>query len=167
MEENSKNSFVFDTSALISLGSVNLMGKTSEIANIITCQSVIKELNDFCKFEDYYGMTGKEVLKYKDKFIILQSSITDEIKFVEETDSELYNLAKEKSLPLITDDIKLSRHLEGKIKVYFSTYFLSALVNSGNISKKKSLELLEKLSKERNWQNNIIYLISRKELGNL
>lgn len=167
MGGNSKDDFAFDTSALISLGSVKLIDKVLEIANINVCQSVINELKDFSKFDDYYGKAGKEALKYEDKFVISNPAIGEKVEFIEETDNEIYNLAKEKSVAIITDDIKMSRHLEGKIDIYFSTYFLSALIFSRQLSKKTALDMLEELNKKRNWQNNLIYLASKKELENI
>ncbi len=164
MEGNSKDSFIFDTSALISLGSIKLIEDVLKISNIFICQSVIRELNDFARFDDNYGKAGKECLKYKNKFVVLIPIIKEEIEFIEGTDNEVYNLAKEKNLPLITDDIKLSRHLEGKINIYFSTFFLSALVSCERLTKENALNMLEDLCKERNWQNNIIYSISKQEL---
>ncbi len=165
---NSKEEeFVFDTSALISLGIIMVFEKIIKFVKIVVTPSVINELEEFAQFDDKFGRAGKEVLKHKTAFIVMKANIKENIKFIEKTDNELYNLAKEKSLTLITDDIKFSRHVDAKVETQFSTYFLTALVFSGNLSKKEALELLEMLRDARNWRNNIIYLVTKKELEKL
>ncbi|MEK6983704.1 MAG: hypothetical protein AABX33_03960 [Nanoarchaeota archaeon] len=70
MEENSeKGEYIFDTSALISLGVVKVIDNVLKLTKIVTTSSVLKELEEFAKHEDEYGKASKEVLKYKDKFI--------------------------------------------------------------------------------------------------
>jgi|TARA_Y100000294_G_scaffold174259_1_gene191973 predicted PilT family ATPase len=64
MERSSeKKRYIFDTSALISLGIIKLIDNVSKIAEIIITPSVIKELEEFAKFDDKYGKVSKEVLK--------------------------------------------------------------------------------------------------------
>ena len=168
MEESSeKKEYIFDTSALISLGVIKLMGNVLKLARIVITASIIKELEEFAKYEDEYGKASKEVLKYKDKFIVKKTEIKESIDYIQITDNELYNLAKRQSSTLITDDIKFSRHVDGKIDTQFSTFFLTLLVSSKYLSKEKALELLEKLRYIRNWRNNIIYLITKNQLENL
>ena len=168
MEESSeKKEYIFDTSALISLGVIKLMDDVLKLARIVITTSIIKELEEFAKYEDEYGKASKEVLKYKDKFIVKKTEIKESIDYIQITDNELYNLAKRQTSTLITDDVKFSRHVDGKIYTQFSTFFLTLLVSSRYLSKEKALELLEKLRYIRNWRNNIIYLITKNQLENL
>ncbi len=168
MEESlEKKEYVFDTSALISLGAIKVMDEILKLAEIVISLSIIKELEEFAKYDDEYGKASKEVLKYKDKFIVKNAEIKESIEHIQTTDNELYNLSKRLSCTLITDDIKFSRHADGKIDTQFSTLFLTLLVSSGHLSKEKALELLEKLRGIRNWRNNIIYLATKKELEKL
>ena len=165
MEENlEKKEYVFDTSALISLGAIKVMDEVLKLAEIVVTLSIIKELEEFAKHDDEYGKASKEVLMYKDKFIVKKAEIKEAIKHIQTTDNELYNLSKILSYTLITDDIKFSRHVDGKIDTQFSTFFLILLVSSRHLSKEKALELLEKVSDIRNWRNNIIYLITKSQL---
>lgn len=163
MEKTLKR-FVCDTSALLSLSIMNIINETLNLAEIIITPSVIAELEEFAKFDDEYGNKSRELLNFREKFIIEKPKIKETLSFIQETDNELYNLAKENQLTLITDDIKLARHIEDKIDVQFSTYFLLSLVSSNIITKDKALEILEKIRDKRNWKNNIIYLTSKKEL---
>ena len=168
MEKSSeKKEYIFDTSALISLGVIKLIDDVLKIADIIIILSVIKELEEFAQYDDENGKLSKEVLEYKNKFILKNAEIKESVEYVQKTDNELYNLAKDLSLTLITDDIKFSRHVDGKIETHFSTFFLTSLVSSKHLSKSKALGLLDNLRNIRNWSNNIIYLSTKKELKNL
>jgi len=167
MEKILKENFIFDTSAFISLESIYLLRDIIKLFNIITTNSVVKELENFAKHEDKNGKIAKRVLKFKNKFNIQKSKIKELIEFLEQTDNELYNLSLNKRFPLITDDHKLNYHTKHKIILYFSTFFLITFISAGLISKKESLEKLEKLRDIRNWENNIIYLTTKKELEKL
>lgn len=168
MEEDSeKNEYIFDTSALISLGAIKLVDEVLALARIALTASIIKELEEFAKYDDEYGKASKEVLKYKDKLIVKETEIKEFIDYIQPTDNELYNLAKRQSSALITDDIKFSRHVDGKIETQFSTFFLTLLVSSRNLPKEKALELLEKLRNIRNWRDNIIYITTKNQLERL
>jgi len=168
LEENSeKSEYIFDTSALISLGTVKVIDNVLKLTKIVITLSIIKELEEFAKHDDNYGKASKEVLKYKDKLIVKKAEIKESIEYIQTTDNELYNLSKTLSCTLITDDIKFSRHVDGKIETQFSTFFLTLLVSSKHLSKEKALELLEKLRDIRNWRDNIIYLTTKDELEKL
>ena len=168
MERSSeKNDFIFDTSALISLGAIEIIDVVLRLARVVVTPSVINELEEFAKYDDEYGKSSREVLKYKDKFIVKKVEIKESIRNIQETDNELYNLAKELSSTLITDYIKFSRHIDGKIDTQFSTFFLTLLAFSNYLSKEKGLEHLEKLRDIRNWKSNIIYLNTQNQLENL
>ena len=168
MEEKSeKRGYIFDTSALISLGAIKIIDDVLKVTNIVLTYSVINELEEFAKYDDDYGKASKEVLKYKDKFIVMKSEIKESLDYIQETDNELYNLSKKQSSTLITDDIKFSRHVDGKIDTQFSTFFLIMLVGSKHLSKERALELLEGLRNFRNWRSNIIYLTIKDQIDNL
>ena len=155
MAENlKKEEFVFDTSALISLATINVIDKILGFVNVIVTTSVLKELEEFAKFSDNYGKAGKEVLKRKAGFAVIAADAKETIKFVGKTDNELYNLAREKKLVLVTDDVKFSRQVEGKIETRFSVFFVIALAASGTMLKEEALGLLETLRDLRNWRSN-------------
>jgi len=167
ISEHAQKSMIFDTSAFISLESINILELVLSVFSIITTNSAIKELEEFAKHGDKYGRIAKNVLKHKSKFTIESCEITESIEYVESTDNELYNLSLKKKLPLVTDETKLVHHARHKIDVYFSPVFLILLLKSGHLSKQKALELLEELRNIRNWRNNMIYLITKNQLENL
>ena len=167
MAKNSKRSFLLDTSAFISLESVNLLKEAIRISNIITANSVIKELNEFSKYDDENGKIAKRVLKLKNNFSIKSAKIKEKIKYLENTDNELFNLSKQNNVPLISDDHKLIHHTKGKIETYFSTFFIIALVVADIITKENALKILEELRDIRNWESNIIYIATKEILDEL
>ena len=166
MAKSSEN-YILDTSALISLESINILEKVLKLFLITTTNSVIKELDEFAKYDDKYGKIAKNVLKLKNKFIIESCEIKESIKYIESTDNELYNLALKKKLPLVTDETKFVHHARDKIEVYFTTVFLVMLTETGHFTKKEALNKLEELRDIRNWRDNIIYLITKSQLGKL
>ena len=166
MAKSSEN-YILDTSALISLESINILEQALRLYSITTTNSVIKELEEFAKHDDKYGRIAKNVLKLKNRFTIESCEIKESIRYIESTDNELYNLSLKKKLPLVTDETKLVHHTRHKIDVYFSPVFLILLLKSGHLPKEKALELLEELRNIRNWRNNIIYLITKEQLENL
>ena len=166
MAKNSKN-YILDTSALISLESINILDQVLQLYTITTTNSVIKELEEFVRYDDKYGRIAKNVLKRKYEFNIESCKITESIKYIESTDNELYNLSLKKKLPLVTDETKLVHHTRHKINVYFTPVFLVLLIETGIFTKKGALELLEKLRNIRNWRDNLIYLITKNQLENM
>ncbi|MBI2652566.1 hypothetical protein HYX00_03825 [Candidatus Woesearchaeota archaeon] len=166
MEKGSKN-YILDTSALISLESINILEQVLKLYSVTTTNSVIKELEEFAKYDDSYGEIAKSILKMKTKFTIESCEITESIKHLESTDNELYNLSLKKKLPLVTDETKIVHHTRHKIDVYFSPVFLILLLQAEYFTKEGVLDKLEKLSAIRNWGNNIIYLITKNQIEKL
>lgn len=162
--EKSSESYILDTSALISLESINILDEVIRSFHITITNSVIIELQAFAKYNDQYGKIAKNILKNKSKFTIEDCTITDSIEYVEETDNELYNLSLKKKLPLVTDETKLVHHSRHKIEVFFSPVFIVLLMQSGHFTKQEALDKLGKLSEIRNWGNNIIYLIMKNQI---
>ncbi len=166
MAKNSGN-YILDTSAFISLESINILEQVLKLFSITTANSVMKELEEFAKYDDKYGKIAKNVLKLKNRFTIESCKATETIKYIEPTDNELYNLALKKKLPLVTDETKLVHHTRHKIEVYFTTVFLVLLTEAKYFTKKEALDKLEELRNIRNWRNNIIYLITKNQLEKL
>ena len=136
MAKSSEN-YILDTSALISLESINILEQVLMLFSITTANSVLKELEEFAKYEDKYGKIAKHVLKLKNKITIESCEIKESIKYLESTDNELYNLALKRKLPLVTDETKFIHHTRHKIEVYFSTVFLVLLIKDGYLTKKE------------------------------
>mgnify|MGYP001558699793 CR=1 FL=1 len=163
----SLDNYILDTSALISLESINILERVSQLFTVTTTNSVIKELEEFAKYDDKYGKIAKNVLKLKNRFTIESCEIKESIKYIESTDNELYNLSIKKKLPLVTDETKFVHHTRHKIEVYFTTVFLLMLTEAKYFTKKEALNKLEELRNIRNWRNNIIFLTSKEELEKL
>ena len=79
MEKSSK-SYILDTSAFISLESINILHEVINSFSIVTTNSVVEELQEFAIYDDKYGKIAKNVLKNKSKFVIKDCKITELIK---------------------------------------------------------------------------------------
>ena len=166
MAKSSEN-YILDTSALISLESIKILEQVLQLFSVTTANSVLKELEEFAKYDDKYGKIAKNILKLKSKFTIESCEVTESINYIEPTDNELYNLALKNKLPLVTDETKLVHHTRHKIEVYFTTIFLILLTEAKYFTKKEALNKLEELRNIRNWRANIIYVITKNQLERL
>lgn len=158
------NSFVLDTSAFLSLESISLLSVILNNFSVVTSKSVIDELEAFAIHNDSLGEIAQRVLKQKFLFQIEIVSSSYSLPFVSQTDADIFTLACSKQILLISDDIKLLRHISSRTETAFSTFFLLLFTEAGLYSSSQASELLEKLRVKRNWQNNIIYLSTKKEL---
>ncbi|KXA89114.1 hypothetical protein AKJ66_02775 [candidate division MSBL1 archaeon SCGC-AAA259E22] len=161
-----KREVVADTSALLSLQSGDLLRQIGERYTLLVTESVVEELQDFARHDDELGDMAREILRKGEFLDVRTVRTTEEIPEVESTDNEVYNLALEEELMLMTDDVKLCRKIE-KVETAFSTYFLGFLVESDELTTEEALEKLRSMRDRRNWKENMIYLTTRKELEKL
>jgi rRNA-processing protein FCF1 len=159
-----REEFIVDTSAFISIESIQLLKKVHTHFSSLTTDSVILELKNFAKHNDTLGEVAKRILASKKMIRVCNVVIKEQIGHIEKTDNDLYNLAKQEASPVVTDDHRFAHHVKDKITVYFSTFFLIALVVIGDVSKQKALTYLEKLRSARRWRDNIIYTVSKNAL---
>ena len=163
MSESYEFSFVFDTSAFISLEIIDLLNLILKNFTVFTSKSVISEMNDFSIYEDSLGKAAQKVINNKE-IDVETVKIVEKLPHVSKTDNDIFNLALFKKVPLITDDIKLRRHAEDFIQIEFSTYFLLLFVEAELLTKQEALNNLESMKLLRNWQENIIYISTKEEL---
>ena len=74
MEKSSKK-FIIDTSAFLSMESINLLDMILNNFDLITTDLVINELEVFGRYNDHLGSIAKIILKKKRKFIIKNTEI--------------------------------------------------------------------------------------------
>lgn len=160
-------SFVFDTSAFVSLESVYLLDPVLTNFQIITSPSAFGEVHEFAIHDDNLGQAAHRILGKMQKIVIEKPVITEQLVFVSPTDNEIFNLAFSKKIMLVTDDIKLARQAERKIQTEFSTHFLPLFIALGLLTKPEALQKLEEMRMVRNWQENTIYISAKEELNNL
>ena len=149
------------------LESIKLLKSVIEIADLFIPAGVLKELEDISRQNDDLAKVAKRVIGQKKNISIEKIEITKKIPFIQDTDNECFNLAKEHNLILITDDLKAIYHIADKVETMYSTFFLVALIQSRVLSKQKGLNRLEELRDMRSWENNIIYLKTKKSIQEL
>ncbi len=64
-EGNSRDRFLLDTSAFLSLESVHLMDTILDLFSVVTTTSVLRELESFALYEDVLGLIAGRVLNKK------------------------------------------------------------------------------------------------------
>lgn len=163
-KESSKDRFLFDTSAFLSLESIRLLDVILDRYCILTTKSVLEELEQFAKHDDLLGLMARKVLMKISKLILTEANNKVQLDYVSPVDKELFTLSLKEDIVLVSDDIKLMRHSVGRIKIAFSTYFLTDFVFLEIHTKKEALSKLEELRGIRNWQDNLIYLSTKEEL---
>ena len=163
MEESSEKSFIIDTSALISLEIIEILKQVLNFNKFIISEGVLLEVEDFAQYQDFLGNKAKRILELKSSFSIENVQIKERIKHLRNTDNELVSLAINKQLPIITDDMKIMRHVKN-VQTFFSTYFLIALITNEALTKDEAIEKLNMLRNSRNWRDNIIYLTTLKQI---
>jgi hypothetical protein len=164
MEEELGKRFVLDTSALLSLESCDILDIIYDRFIVLATPSVVNELQDFAKHSDKLGDLAKKVLDSRQKITIKEIAIEKELGYVSKTDKELFNLALQEKATLVSDDTQLLYHVDKEIDSGFSTIFLSLLIELEILTRDKALENLEIMRRDRNWQDNIIYVTTKEEL---
>lgn len=164
MENSKRESFIFDTSAFISLESVSLLDIVLKNFHITTSPSVIRELENFAIHNDQLGEIAQRVLKKKTMILSEAPMQLQPLSYVSDTDKDLFNLALSRKIALVTDDVKLVRHSIGTISTEFSPFFLTVFTEAGLFQKNEAIQKLETMRSIRNWRNNTIYLSAIREL---
>jgi len=152
---------VADTSALITIASVDLLDTFLSEFDVHTTETVLKELEATSEYEDRHGKAAQTVLDQTHRIEIhstentgLQSSRIDH---GEATTIELANrLAADF---LITDDLRALPELQTAVvaKVAISPIILKALVKRDVLNKKEALAKLEQAAENRDWLSSPIY----------
>ncbi len=150
-----KNTFAFDTSALISLGHTGLFDLIFDNFEIIISEGVLEELRGISKIDDEDGEVAKIWLADPDRFKIKKC------KRKEVAEDELFLICKEIGMPLVTDDINAVKRFEDEITCFFSVHVLYFAFKKDLISKESALISVEKMKTQRDWKRNIIAITSK------
>ncbi|MFB1065845.1 hypothetical protein [Natrinema sp. H-ect4] len=156
---------VADTSALITVASIDLLDTLVSDFDIHTTETVLEELKATSEYEDRHAKAAQTVLAQTHRINIhntentdLQSSRIDE---GEATTIELTNQLE--SDFLITDDLRALPELQPVVeaRVAISPIILKAFVKRDVLDEKEALEKLEEAAKNRDWLESPIYRRAR------
>ncbi|MEF8879941.1 MAG: hypothetical protein V5A64_06085 [Candidatus Thermoplasmatota archaeon] len=140
----------FDTAALVSLGHTDLLKLINENFTILLTESIIEELKEIAQRNDHDGYAAKSWLKYSSSFSV------EKAKKKKSAEDELFEICKNKDIPLVTDDIKAVKKFEDTVTCFFSVHIVYLLFKKQLISQEKAVLSIEKMKTERDWKQNLI-----------
>lgn len=149
-----------DTSALISLASVDLIETVFAEFDIHTTRTVVRELEASADYDDVHGNAAWIVLDHIDEIAIHDTEPELQTSRIDEGESSVAALAEERDADfLVTDDLRALPELQNLVqsKVAISQIVLRALVKRGALEDEVAEQKLETLAKRRDWLGAPIY----------
>lgn len=157
---------VADTSALISLATVDLLGTFLTEFDVHTTEYVLEELEDTSQYDDRHGDAAQIVLDHQDRITTHQISGEFTSSRVDRGEGSCALLTQELEDAefLITDDLHALPELQtvADAKVAISPIVLKALVQRDVLEQGEALEKLDELAERRDWLGAPIYRRAEK-----
>jgi len=156
-----------DTSALISLASVDLLDTLLAEYDVHTTETVINELEDTSSYNDIHGEASETVLNLIDQITVHQVEGEFKSSRVDQGEGTCALLTKEIDAEfLITDDLRALPELQtvADAKVAISPIILKAFVKRDALEQQEALTKLDELAERRDWLGAPIYRKARNLL---
>lgn len=146
---------VADTSALVSVDSVDLLATTLDEFEVHTTEAVLVELEETAAYDDPHGTAAGRVLELTDGLDVHEIGDTD-LRSSRIDEGEATCLALERELDadfLLTDDLRALPELQSlaDARVAISPILLRALVERGVLADAEARERLDRLARTRDW----------------
>lgn len=151
---------VVDTSALISITSIDLLDTFLTEFDIHTTETVIEELEETSEYDDRHGEAADTVLDNLDRITTHQIQGEFTSSRVDQGEGGCALLTKETDAKfLITDDLRALPELQtvAEAQVAISPIVLKALVKRDVLEREEALEKLDELAEQRDWLGAPIY----------
>ena len=152
---------VVDTSALITIASINLLDPVLTEYDVHTTETVIEELEETAEYDDVHGQAAQTVLDQLNRIKVHKKN---EPRFqssrIDDGEGSTVTLANEKQAEfLITDDLRALPELQtvATSKVVISPILLKALVKREILEQEEAVAKLEEAAKNRDWLESPIY----------
>lgn len=161
---------VADTSALISIASIDLLDTLLAEFEIHTTETVVRELEETAEYEDPHGEAAAAVLNQISEITIHSTETvqtrSSRIDAGEASTIELVN--KKKTDFLITDDLRALPELQPVVncRVAISPIVLKALVKKELLTRDQALSKVDRLAHQRDWLGAPIYRRARNLFEN-
>ncbi|MBI2109967.1 hypothetical protein HYT58_02220 [Candidatus Woesearchaeota archaeon] len=157
---------VVDTGALLSLACSTNFELIIKSYNLIITNSVLNELKEFTRYEDFLGLKAKNLIKRKIKVKNPSKIINLNL---EKAESEIFSLAKEEKCIALTDDIHAARIAEEKLKINIkpSFYLLLLLYKNNKIKKEDIIKDIESILEFRGWLDGALWEYALNLIKNL
>jgi len=153
-----------DTSALISLASIDVLDTFLTEFDVHTTETVVEELENTADYEDVHGEAAEQVLDQLDRITVhhLQAEFTSSRVDLGEGDCALLTQEEDAEF-LVTDDLRALPELQtvADSQVAISPIVLTALVKRDVLEREEALEKLDELASRRDWLGAPIYRRAR------
>lgn len=151
---------VADTSALISIPSIDLLDTFLTEFDVHTTEHVVEELEETSEYDDRHGDAADTVLDNLDRITAHQVQGEFTSSRVDQGEGGCALLTKETDAEfLITDDLRALPELQtvADSQVAISPIVLKALVKRDVLTQGEALEKLDELAEQRDWLGAPIY----------
>ncbi|WP_436902477.1 hypothetical protein [Halovenus halobia] len=151
---------IADTSALVSLASVDLLGTFFTEFRVHTTETVVDELEATGAYDDRHGIAANSVLDRRDRLAVHQVEEAFTSSRVDEGEGSCAALTKDLDVAfLITDDLRALPELQAvaDVQVAISPIVLKALVERDVLERNEALAKLDELAEQRDWLGAPIY----------
>jgi len=151
---------VADTSALVSLATVELFGTVAVEFDLHTTDTVVGELEDTADYDDRHGDAARTVLDNRDDFESHEVTETLESSRIDRGEGGCALLTRDLDAEfLITDDLRALPELQtaSDAEVAISPIVLKPLVERQAIDSEQAVEKLDRLAEQRSWLGQPIY----------
>ena len=152
---------VADTSALITLASIDVFDLVLEEFDIHTSVTAVEELEDTAEYDDRHGKAADRVLQHRDQFAVHDASRTEfQSSRIDEGEGSCADLARDLDADfLITDDLRALPELQtlSGTQVAISPIVLRALVKRDVLDEEEAVAKLEAAAENRDWLESPIY----------
>ncbi|QSG07479.1 hypothetical protein [Halapricum desulfuricans] len=151
---------VADTSALISIATIDLLDTFLTEFDVHTTDTVVAELEATAEYNDRHGKAADTVLDTIERIHTAQAQGEFTSSRIDQGEGSCVRLANERDATfLITDDLRALPELQtlADAQVAISPIVLKALVNRDVLEKQQALHKLEELAQQRDWLGAPIY----------
>lgn len=149
-----------DTSALISLATVDLLDTFLTEFDVHTTEKVVEELEATGEYDDTHGEASETVLDRLDQITVHQVKGEFQSSRIDSGEGTCALLTKEIDAEfLITDDLRALPELQTVVdaQVAISPIVLRALVKREVLEQEEALNKLDELAQQRDWLGAPIY----------
>lgn len=151
---------VADTSALISVATIDLLDTLLAEYDVHTTETVVEELETTADYDDTHGQGARRVLERLDNLEVHSTDAAQKTSRIDAGEASTVTLTNDLGADfLITDDLRALPELQALVnaQVAISPIVLKALVKRGVLDRDSALKLLEQLAAERDWLGAPIY----------
>ena len=156
---------VVDTSAFVSLATVDTLSAVLEEYDVHTPATVVTELEETADYRDVHGQAATKVLETKSAFTIHTVPEPELVSSrIDHGEASCVRLSRELEADfLLTDDLRALPELQNvtKAQVALSPIMLKALVKRNRLSGGEARDRLETLAEKRDWLGSPIYRRAR------